>query len=65
VLKRLEDKTGGSKRISHTEWSGARGYLRKGTRRKGVRNFTYQPTVDKTIGDMNKLLIEDGSVDDS
>ena len=30
-----------------------------------VRIFTYQPTVDKTIRDINQLLTARGSVDDS
>ncbi len=30
-----------------------------------LRIFTYQPTVDKTIRDINQLLITRGSVDDS
>ena len=36
-MKRLKAKTGGSKRLSHTGWSGGSGYLRRGTRRKGER----------------------------
>ena len=30
-------KTGGSKSLSHTGWSGGRGYLRRGMRRKDER----------------------------
>ena len=37
VLRRLKGKTGGSKNLSHTGWNGERGYLRRGTRRKGER----------------------------
>jgi hypothetical protein len=36
--KRMKVKTGGSKSLSHTAtWSGGRGYLRRGTRRKNER----------------------------
>jgi hypothetical protein len=37
VFKRLKVKTGGSKSLSHTGWSGGRGYLRGETRRKDER----------------------------
>ena len=33
----MKAKTGISKSLSHTGWSGGRGYLRKRTRRKGER----------------------------
>jgi hypothetical protein len=36
-VKRLKVKTGGSKLLLQTGWSGGRGYLKRGTRRKDER----------------------------
>ncbi len=37
MFERLKAKTGGSKSLSHTRWSGGRGYLRRGKRTGGDR----------------------------